>query len=87
MLVYAKSEGVGAVLPGPLVLMPLYAKFVVVYLEFVSFQSSWNVAIITEVLPVGFVPNSIVQRVLLRRLRLQTGGTILVCNTIVLFLL
>jgi len=42
-----------------------------------SLKSSWNVAIITEVLPVGFVPNSIVQRVLLRRLRLQTGGTIL----------
>ena len=33
---------------------------------------------ITEVLPVAFVPNSIVQRVLLSRLRLQTGGTILV---------
>ena len=43
-----------------------------------SFQSSWTVAIITEVLPVALVPNSIVQRVLLRRLRLQTGGTILV---------
>ena len=63
------------------------SELLVIYLEVMSFQSSWNVAIITEVLPVGFVPNSIVQRVLLRRLRLQTGGTILVCNTLaVLFL-
>ena len=36
---------------------------------------------ITEVLPVAIVPNSVVQRVLLGRLRLQTGGTILVSKT------
>ncbi|XP_046851755.1 histone deacetylase 11-like [Xenia sp. Carnegie-2017] len=38
---------------------------------------SWRVASITEVPPVAFLPNFIVQRILLRPLRLQTGGTIL----------
>ncbi|XP_065059415.1 histone deacetylase 11-like [Rhopilema esculentum] len=42
-----------------------------------SLQRSWTVAMITEVPPVSLVPNSIVQRHLLQRLRLQTGGTIL----------
>jgi len=36
------------------------------------------VAKITEILPVALVPNFILQRILLRPLRLQTGGTILV---------
>lgn len=40
---------------------------------------------VTEVVPVGFVPNTIVQRVLLRRLRLQTGGTILVSISMLIF--
>ena len=35
------------------------------------------VARITEILPVALVPNFILQRILLRPLRLQTGGTIL----------
>eukprot|EP00794_Sanderia_malayensis_P006956 gene6956-7738_t len=42
-----------------------------------SLKSSYNVARITEVPPVAILPNWIVQRKLLRKLRLQTGGTIL----------
>ena len=37
-------------------------------------------AAVIEVPFVAFLPNFIVQHVVLRRLRLQTGGTILVCG-------
>lgn len=42
-----------------------------------SLKYSFNVAMITEIPPVSLVPNFIVQRVLLKRLRYQTGGTVL----------
>ena len=41
-------------------------------------QWSFHVAQITEVPPVAFLPNFIVQRKVLRPFRYQTGGTILV---------
>ena len=43
-----------------------------------SLQSSFTVATITEVPPVAFLPNRLVQSLLLSKFRLQTGGTILV---------
>ena len=45
------------------------------YLE--SLKWSWKVAAVTEVPPVALLPNFIVQKVLLKPLRLQTGGSIL----------
>ena len=48
---------------------------------YVFFQYSTTVAMVTEVAPVAIVPNSIVQRVLLKPLRYQTGGTVLVRTT------
>ncbi|CAB3996862.1 histone deacetylase 11-like isoform X1 [Paramuricea clavata] len=42
-----------------------------------SLKWSWKVAAVTEVPPVALLPNFIVQRVLLKPLRLQTGGTVL----------
>ncbi|XP_028415597.1 histone deacetylase 11-like [Dendronephthya gigantea] len=42
-----------------------------------SLKWSWKVAAVTEVPPVALLPNFIVQRVMLKPLRLQTGGTIL----------
>lgn len=42
-----------------------------------SLKWSANVAMITEILPVAFLPNFIVQRKVLKPFRLQTGGTIL----------
>lgn len=42
-----------------------------------SLKWSWKVAAVIEVPFVAFLPNFIVQHVVLRRLRLQTGGTIL----------
>ena len=41
-------------------------------------QSSYNVALITEVAPVAVVPNFVLQRKLLSPFREQTGGTVLV---------
>ena len=49
----------------------------IIYL-LISIQWSWKVAAVTEVPPVALLPNFIVQRVLLKPLRLQTGGTVLV---------
>lgn len=45
---------------------------------FVILQWSLVVATITEIPPVLFLPNFLVQRKVLRPLRTQTGGTIMV---------
>ena len=49
------------------------------------YQSSYNVALITEVAPVAIVPNFVLQKKLLTPFREQTGGTVLVSLSVCLF--
>ena len=48
------------------------------------YQSSYNVALITEVAPVAIVPNFVLQKKLLSPFREQTGGTVLVSLSVCL---